>query len=283
MFMEYVHWAEDADIVPAQTIYLMGCNLECLFCQTGDERRRLPAATLTPGLFRSILDRGRAAGARTVDILGGEPTVNAPALVELFAAGPDFPGLVWNTNLYGCAETFGLLDGIVDIFLADIKFGNAACSARLSGTADAGDVARARSREIMARGPEKLIVRHLVVPGHFDCCTRPVLEWIAAELPGVRVSLKTVFMPWAGRKEPENRFLTPGEVDAATALAASLGLRLTRDAVLPGPDDGAVGDGRPIDFEVAISPAGDIYLRHVVREAAALLAAIQIANEGGQN
>jgi putative pyruvate formate lyase activating enzyme len=268
--MEYVHWAEDAVITPAQTLYLDGCNLHCSFCQTAEERTRLPAARLTPELFREILAHGHNAGAVSVNILGGEPGVNLPALLELFAQVGDFANLVWNTNLYLEADACALLDGVVDIYLGDLKFGNAACAARLAGVADATDVAWERAREIHARSPGALIVRHLVLPGHFDCCTRPVMEGIAARFPGVPVSLKTVYMPPRGMDPdaPEKRFLSAPEAEAAFALARDLGLRLTADAVLSASRDagGGIGGGGG-EFEIAIAPDGGVYLRHALREA----------------
>lgn len=268
LFMEYVHWAEDAVIAPAQTLYLDGCNLSCTFCQTREERMRLPAAQLTASLFRDIVARGFRAGARTVDILGGEPSVNLPALLEIFAEGEDFPGLVWNTNLYMTAEACALLDGVADLFMADLKFGDSACAVRLSGLPDATTVAWERAREIYARSPQTLILRHLVLPGHFDCCTRPVFEGIAREFPDVPVSLKTVYMPpkdmAAG--EPEKRFLTGCEAERARGLAGDLGLALTEDAVLVEGQDTPGGDGAA-EFEVVITPEGGVYLRHALREA----------------
>jgi putative pyruvate formate lyase activating enzyme len=276
--MEYVHWAEDADIVPAQTLYLTGCNLSCRFCQTADERARLPSARLDSKLFAGILARGKAAGARTVNILGGEPTVNLPALLEIFAETGDFPGLVWNSNLYGTAEAFALLDGIVDIYMGDIKFGNSACAKKLAGAADAGEAAAERAMEIFARSPEALIVRHLLLPGHFACCAEPVLRWIACHLPGVRVSLKTVYMPPRdlAERQPEKRFLTPEETSRANRLALSLGLRLTRDAASPPPGGDETGNTpgiEPTAFETIIASDGAVYLRHVTREASEMLRA----------
>lgn len=271
LFMEYVHWAEDDAIAPAQTLYLTGCNLDCVFCQTKTERFAKPTL-LTPELFQSILEKGFRAGARTVDILGGEPTVNAPALVELFARVDDFPGLVWNTNLYGEAETFALLDEVIDIYIGDIKFGNPACAARLSGVADAGDVARRRAAEIFARRPDALIPRHLVMPGHFECCTRPVLEWMARNLPGARVSLKTGYLPPADLKSvKEGRFLSAPDAHRARHLAADLGLCLTRDAIFPQ----AGGPGDATEFEIVLSPEGGMYFRHVTLDAVGLLRAVE--------
>jgi len=280
LFLEYVHWGEDADIVPAQTLYLTGCNLNCCFCQTAEEQRVLPSVQLNADLFRRVLERGWQAGAKYVNILGGEPTVNLPALLKLFAEVGDFPGLVWNTNLYGSAEAFKLLDGIVDVYMADLKFGATKCGRDLAGAGEAGEVARARAGEIFRRSPQALIVRHLVMPGHYECCTRPVLEWIARYLPGVRVSLKTVYLPprSLSAERPESRFLNPDEVARARDLASRLGLNLTRDADLSPSSAPRAGQG-PVDMEVVVSPDGRVYMRHIVREAAEVLRAVALPAE----
>jgi putative pyruvate formate lyase activating enzyme len=65
---------------------------------------------------------------------------------------------------------------------------------------------------------KRVLVRHLLMPGHFDCCTRPVLEWLAG-LPGVEVSLLTQYIaPPQARGELAGE-LQLGEIDAARALA----------------------------------------------------------------
>ena len=284
IFLEYVHWGEDADITPAQTMYLTGCNLSCVFCQTAEESQCLPSVRLTPEMFKNILVQGRRSGAEFVNILGGEPTVNMPALLELFARSGDFSGLVWNTNFYGSARAFQLLDGLVDVFMGDLKFGDPACAKTLSGAEDAGETARARALEIYGRTPDRLIARHLVLPGHFDCCTRPTLEWIARNLPGVRVSLKTVYLPPRSLPQDceEKRFLSPEEAATARRLAEKLCLNLTRDADLSSeqtckerPDSARP----PVLVEAAIAPDGRVYMRHIVREAAQLLSRLESAHE----
>ena len=60
----------------------------------------------------------------------------------------------------------------------------------------------------------RLIVRHLLMPGHLDCCWRPVAAWIAANLPEVEVSLRTGFWPgWFSGRHPELR--ASGRLDDA--------------------------------------------------------------------
>ena len=73
----------------------------------------------------------------------------------------------------------------------------------------------------------RVIVRHLLMPGHFDCCTRPALEWLAG-LPGVEVSLLTQYLAPAHVRGPLARELSQEEVTATRLLARELGLTLVR-------------------------------------------------------
>lgn len=266
-YMDYVHYGEEAELVPSHTVYLTGCNLRCVFCHTAEERRTRPARRLTPAALGELVERGRAQGARNLNLLGGEPTVNLPALLRLLAAVRDVPPVVWNTNLYATGEALARLEGLVEVWLADLKFGSAACGERLAGAADYWDVARARLGELDAA---RTIVRHLVLPGHLDCCTRPVLEWLAAELPNVRVSLKLDYlvMPAARADADIGRFLTREEARRAGELAGSLGLRLVPQAEIRAGEGGP--DTSEVEMEVVISPEGAVYLRHPTGEAAAL-------------
>jgi putative pyruvate formate lyase activating enzyme len=74
----------------------------------------------------------------------------------------------------------------------------------------------------------ELIVRHLLMPGHLECCWKPVANWLAAELPGVKTNLRAGFWPaWQSRRHAQLR----GPVSAAKAkppltVARQLGLNL---------------------------------------------------------
>jgi putative pyruvate formate lyase activating enzyme len=283
-FMDYVHYGEEAELVPSHSVFLTGCNLRCLFCHTAIERRTLPAETLTAARLRGIVERGRREGARNVSFHGGEPTVNAPALLRLFAALDALPPIVWNTNLYCTAETLEAIAGIPAFYLVDLKFGNAACAEAIAGAGDYWEVVRARLKETAAQEPGKLIVRHLVLPGHLDCCTRPALEWLARELPSARLSLKTDYlvMPDARGDARLGRFLTDAEVREATALARELGVPLAAQL-----DAGAMGalvgressEGQMLDAELVISPRGAVFLHHPTRDITSVALAISTKGE----
>jgi putative pyruvate formate lyase activating enzyme len=71
----------------------------------------------------------------------------------------------------------------------------------------------------------RILVRHLLMPGHLDCCTRPVLQWLA-QWPDLQVSLLAQYLAPAHAKGELAATLAPDEIDAAYALARQLGLRL---------------------------------------------------------
>ena len=67
-------------------------------------------------------------------------------------------------------------------------------------------VATVRENLLWANERSELIVRHLLMPGHVDCCWRPVAEWLANELPGVKGNLRSGFWPaWEARRHLELR------------------------------------------------------------------------------
>ena len=73
-----------------------------------------------------------------------------------------------------------------------------------------------------------LIIRHLLVPGHVDCCWKPITAWISRRLPSARVSLRFGYWPsWqAVRTAGLDRPIRPAEQERALDLAREFGLNL---------------------------------------------------------
>lgn len=159
-------------------------------------------------------------------LLGGEPTVHLPAALEIVAALPPTAKLVWKTNAHGSAQAREWLDGLFDVWLADYKFGNDGCAERLAGIRNYG--LTVRENLLWANENSELIVRHLLMPGHVECCWRPVAEWLAAELPGVKVSLRCGFWPVChSRRHSElARAVSAEEGAQARGIARGLSLKL---------------------------------------------------------
>jgi len=122
--------------------------------------------------------------------------------LDFVAEMPPTAELVWKTNAYGSAEARASLAGMFNLWLVDFKFGNDRCAQRLARIPDYVGVAR--ENLVWADENSRLIVRHLLMPGHVECCWAPVAEWLAAELPGVKVSLRCGFWPaWQAQRHPE--------------------------------------------------------------------------------
>ena len=255
-FSAQVEVSDELELIPTFAIALSGCDLRCDFCITGAESWNAKAgASFDATEMAGRAERALSRGARTIMVLGGEPTIHLPAALELVAALPDSVRLVWKTNAHGSAQARELLDGMFDVWLADFKFGNDACARRLAKIPDyvrvvrenllwfAGQSSterRAPSRRDDGCGADRaetvpgvprrgeLIVRHLLMPGHVECCWRPVAEWLAENLPGVKVNLRSGFWPaWhAARHDELRRTLVQPESDRAVALAREFNLNL---------------------------------------------------------
>ncbi|MBI4327683.1 MAG: 4Fe-4S cluster-binding domain-containing protein [Chloroflexi bacterium] len=205
VFSAQTEVTDELELIPTFAIALGGCDLRCDFCITGAQSwnpragHPLDAAALAGRAAAAL-----AAGARTIQFLGGEPTIHLPAVLEIVAALPAEAKLVWKTNAHGSNEARALLAGIFDVWLADYKFGNEACALRLAKISDY--VRIVRENLLWAWQQADLIVRHLLMPGHVDCCWAPVASWLAANLPGVKVSLRPSFWPaWQAGRHPELR------------------------------------------------------------------------------
>jgi putative pyruvate formate lyase activating enzyme len=219
--------SDELELIPTFAVALSGCDLRCDFCITGAESwnpragARLNVIEMATRA-KQALDRG----ARTVMLLGGEPTIHLHAALKLVAALPDSARLVWKTNAHGSAAARELLDGMFDVWLADFKFGNDDCAQRLAKISDYTRVVR--ENLLWADAHSELIVRHLLMPGHLDCCWLPVAAWLAQNLPGVKVNLRSGFWPaWKSSRHSELRGTVAGhEARLAWRLAQNLGLNL---------------------------------------------------------
>lgn len=234
---EFLHIGEEPDLVPSYTVFFSGCTFDCAYCQNWDISTRPGAGVEVPPerMARMIEERaGDASGhghgmtrggrARNVNWVGGDPTPDLLYVLQtLRECEADLPQ-VWNSNMYLTVEAMALLDGVVDVYLTDFKYGNDECAMRLS---DAPDYMRVVTRNhLTARGQAEMIVRHLVLPGHVECCTRPALTWISEYLKDVKVNVMGQYRPeHRAREHTElSRGLLASEYREALRIADDLGL-----------------------------------------------------------
>ncbi len=218
------------------TIFFGGCNLKCLFCQNYqlswlEEGRPADDAELAS----MMLDLERQ-GALNINLVS--PThVILPvlrALRQVWKAGGLSLPVVYNSNGYDSADVIALLDGIVDIYLPDLKYVSPALSAKYSGAKDYFDRASAAVREMSVQQPvlemdadgvarRGLIVRHLCLPGHADDSIE-VLRWIRGNLsPFIGLSLMSQYRPCFRAPKELQRPVSPEEYRRVADAAVELG------------------------------------------------------------
>jgi putative pyruvate formate lyase activating enzyme len=220
VFRHRVEYGEELELVPSHLFYLSGCDLRCSFCiaeaNAFDPGRGRP---LTANFLSEAVAWGRARGAHNVQWVGGEPTIHIPAILEAMAECDDLPPVVWKSDFHGTPAAFALLSGLVQVYVADFKFGNNDCARRISGVENYVEVVGRNLR--IAAGQGDLIVRHLLLPGHFDCCYRTIVEWMRRHLPGAKFSVRDGYLPrWQARHDPALAGTLDARAgDAARALA----------------------------------------------------------------
>jgi putative pyruvate formate lyase activating enzyme len=165
-------------------------------------------------------------GCRDINLVGGEPTPWLPQWLGVFKHVDVNVPIVWNSNAYYSPETARLLTGFADIYLLDFKYGPENCGAKISDAPHYWEVCTHNHLTAWKFG--EVIIRMLVLPGHLDCCTKPIADWIARNLgTSTRVNIMFQYRPeWRASEVPElRRRLTNAEMNRAVQLARDAGLK----------------------------------------------------------
>jgi putative pyruvate formate lyase activating enzyme len=232
------------------TIFFSSCNLHCQYCQNSDISQNINGPKVGPDDMADIMLRMQSAGCHNINLVSPSHVV-AEILEGLVLAaenGLHLP-LVFNTGGYDSMEALALLDGVIDIYMPDMKYSDPAIGLRLSKVRNYPQVNREAVREmhrqvgdlvmdnngIAQRG---LLVRHLVLPGGL-AGTAGAVEFLAQEIsphaveflaqeisPHTYLNLMDQYYPAyrANEYPPLDRRLTRREFEEALALAHAAGL-----------------------------------------------------------
>jgi len=189
------HFGEEPPLVGrggSGTVFITHCNMACSFCQNHEISQCGQGTEIPPEKFAEIMIRLQQAGCHNINIV--TPSHVVPQLIRSIsiAAGRGLSvPFVYNSGGYDTVETLRLLDGIVDIYMPDAKYGNNNIAEALSHATRYVDVMKDALREmhrqvgdlvitdgIAIRG---LLVRHLVLPENL-AGSDLVLPWIAEEI-----------------------------------------------------------------------------------------------------
>jgi len=220
------------------TIFFTGCNLACRYCQNADISHHRRGEVVSTEALAAMMVALQNRGCPNINLV--TPTHQVPqilaALPEAIERGLCVP-LVYNCGGYEAQETLRLLDGVVDLYMPDLKYADADVGRRLSGVPDYPQRARAAVAEmhrqvgdlvVDRRGLAQrgLIVRHLVLPAGL-AGTAAVARFLAEEIsPATYLNLMDQYHPCheAFTHPLLGRRITGAEFAAAVDAARAAGL-----------------------------------------------------------
>jgi len=192
----HAHFGEESVLVGtggSGTIFFAGCNLKCLFCQNYEISHYMNGREMGPQELARCMLEIQEMGCSNLNLV--TPTHVVPQILEalLIAIELGFKlPIVYNTGGYDSIDTLKLLDGIVDIYMPDIKYLDKKLSREFSDAEDYPDIVREVVKEMhrqvgdLVVSPDGLalrglLVRHLVLPG-LGKNTEEVIKFIAEEI-----------------------------------------------------------------------------------------------------
>ena len=222
----------------AGAVFFSGCSLRCAFCQNHDLSHSAKGEDISDEDFLSRVRELAAGGVHCIDLV--TPTQFTRRLLPLLARIKEETHLpiVWNSGGYERVETLRELEGLVDIYLPDLKYASGSLAKRYSDAPDypvvAADAVAEMYRQVGAFecdgggiAKKGLIVRHLVLPGGRHDSER-VLRSLASSLPveDIRLSLMSQYTPEFAAASPYRelyRRVTSFEYGYVLSVAEELG------------------------------------------------------------
>jgi putative pyruvate formate lyase activating enzyme len=212
------------------TIFFTSCNMRCSFCQNGDiSTDRLNGEAVSARTLATMAWMLRTEGCHNINWVGGDPTIHLHTILEAIALLADFAPqredleaamatkadwfyryragrsaalydgafnapMLWNSNFFQTEEAMKLLRLTMDVWLPDFKFGPGRCAIELARTGWYWETVTGNLLKL-AEWKEDFTIRHLVMPAHVECCTVPVLDWIAEHMREAPVNIMDQYHP----------------------------------------------------------------------------------------
>jgi putative pyruvate formate lyase activating enzyme len=220
------------------TIFFARCNLRCVYCQNADISQLSSGEEVSPAELAGVMLELQARGCHNINLVSPSHVVpQILAAVEAAARqGLNLP-IVYNTGGYDSLDTLALLDGVIDIYMPDMKYSDPDLAFRYSQVRDYPHINQAAVREMQRQVGDLqmdadglayrgLLIRHLVLPNGL-AGSETIFRFLAEKIsPNVYLNIMAQYHPaFNARQHPElNRRITPKEYQAAVSLAKQIGL-----------------------------------------------------------
>lgn len=234
---ELHHWEEPiiSSTRGSGTIFFSGCSLGCIYCQNSKISRASVGTPVTPFELANEMLRLEGEGAHNINFV--TPTHFAPSIAETIIVARDF-GLsvptVYNTGSYDTVKTVKGLEGLIDIYLPDLKYYRAMSAEKLSYAKDYPAVARDAIAEMVRQKPVPIIqdgimksgviVRILLLPSHVAEAKLSLRYIFDTYGNNVYLSLMNQYTPMNGMVSPLNRTVTNTEYAELVSYAERIGV-----------------------------------------------------------
>lgn len=221
------------------TIFFSGCNMHCQYCQNADISQEYHGMDVVAEKLAEMMLTLQERGCHNINLVS--PSHVVPQILEALAAaakkGLALP-LVYNSGGYDSVETLKMLEGIVDIYMPDMKYADAKYGWKYSRVKNYPSINQAAVKEMHAQvgdlhldaagvAQRGLLVRHLVLPNEI-AGTKQIVEFIAEEISkNTYLNIMDQYRPgYCARKFPElSRRLMHEEYLQAVSLAHKAGIK----------------------------------------------------------
>ncbi len=190
------------------TVFFSGCNLRCVFCQNHDISRGRIGKVVTVERLSEIFLELQDKGVHNINLV--TPSHCADAVIKALKAARLGIPVAWNSSGYDSADMIRRLEGLVQIYMPDLKYMDARLAKRYSAAPDYPETAKAAIAEMYRQTGDAVldgdgmlqsgvIIRHLILPGA-EANSRAVIDFVADNFPGKAVlfSLMAQFTPMPG-------------------------------------------------------------------------------------
>ena len=220
------------------TIFFTNCNLSCMYCQNYDISQLGSGREVTAERLSEMMLTLQGYGCHNINLV--TPSHVIPQIIQAIhlaaQAGLALP-IVYNTSSYDALDSLGLLEDVVDIYLADLKYTDNEIAGKYSRAPDYAEVGKAAIREMFRQAGDLimdeqgiarrgLMIRHLVLPNDLSG-TEEAMRFLAEEVSrNTFVNLMSQYRPSHRADESPylNRRLRRAEFDIARTLRAQYGL-----------------------------------------------------------
>lgn len=219
----------------AGAVFFSGCNLKCCFCQNFEISHLNKGKKITASRLAEIFEELEAGGCSCIDLVN--PTHFSDSIISALKIFKPSVPVVYNSSGYDSVETLKKFDGLIDIYLPDIKYFDKEVSSKYAACPDYFEKASAAILEMKRQTGEcefqnglmkkGLLVRHLVLPSNVND-SKKILMWIKNNLgDDTFVSLMSQYTPFANAAKHKeiNRRLFTAEYDKIVEYFFEIGLK----------------------------------------------------------